>query len=219
MKVRDQFVYFARLSGLERREAEAAADRWLERVGSTDRADDDGAGPVERQPAAGAAGPRPGRRSRAARPGRAVLRTRPGRRRQTEGRPPRTGRRGAAVLFSSHQLDLVADVSRDVVIVDGGRVVLPGDVARSARRRAPIRRRHRRRPATGGRRAAPTGPSRRPAGPPACSPRPRSGRAAGRRRGRSGRGVHVRPARPVGGVPRTPSASGDGPRPRRGGVR
>ena len=38
MRVRDHVVYFARLSGLERREAEAAADRWLERVGLTDRA-------------------------------------------------------------------------------------------------------------------------------------------------------------------------------------
>ena len=33
------------------------------------------------------------------------------------------------MLFSSHQLDLVADVSRDVVIIDEGRIVLQGDVA------------------------------------------------------------------------------------------
>jgi ABC-2 type transport system ATP-binding protein len=32
------------------------------------------------------------------------------------------------VLLSSHQLDLVADIAGDVVIVDRGRVVLQGDV-------------------------------------------------------------------------------------------
>jgi ABC-2 type transport system ATP-binding protein len=35
---------------------------------------------------------------------------------------------GAAVLFSSHQLDLVEDLCEDVVIVDSGRVVLAGTV-------------------------------------------------------------------------------------------
>lgn len=37
--------------------------------------------------------------------------------------------RGTALLLSSHQLDLVADVCSAVVIVDHGRVVLRGDVA------------------------------------------------------------------------------------------
>jgi ABC-2 type transport system ATP-binding protein len=37
--------------------------------------------------------------------------------------------RGAALLLSSHQLDLVADVCSAVVIVDRGRVVLRGEVA------------------------------------------------------------------------------------------
>jgi ABC-2 type transport system ATP-binding protein len=37
--------------------------------------------------------------------------------------------RGAALLLSSHQLDLVADICSAVVIVDRGRVVLRGDVA------------------------------------------------------------------------------------------
>ena len=45
---------------------------------------------------------------------------------------------GAAVLFSSHQLDLVSDLTREVVIVDRGRVVLQGDV-RELRERSPIR--------------------------------------------------------------------------------
>jgi len=37
--------------------------------------------------------------------------------------------RGAAVLFSSHQLDLVEDLCDDVVIIDHGRVVLAGPLA------------------------------------------------------------------------------------------
>jgi ABC-2 type transport system ATP-binding protein len=35
---------------------------------------------------------------------------------------------GAAVLFSSHQLDLVEDLCEDVVIIDHGRVVVAGDL-------------------------------------------------------------------------------------------
>lgn len=35
---------------------------------------------------------------------------------------------GVAVLFSSHQLDLVEDLCEDVVIIDGGRVVRAGDL-------------------------------------------------------------------------------------------
>ncbi len=47
--------------------------------------------------------------------------------------------RGAAVLFSSHQLDLVEEICEDVAIVDRGRVVAGGDV--TALRRASGRRR------------------------------------------------------------------------------
>jgi ABC-2 type transport system ATP-binding protein len=36
---------------------------------------------------------------------------------------------GAAVLFSSHQLDLVEDICEDVVIISSGRVVEAGDLA------------------------------------------------------------------------------------------
>jgi ABC-2 type transport system ATP-binding protein len=36
--------------------------------------------------------------------------------------------RGAAVLFSSHQLDLVEDICEDVAIVDHGRVIATGDL-------------------------------------------------------------------------------------------
>ncbi len=37
---------------------------------------------------------------------------------------------GAAVLFSSHQLDVVEHLCREVVIIHQGRVVLSGDVER-----------------------------------------------------------------------------------------
>ena len=37
--------------------------------------------------------------------------------------------RGAAVLFSSHQLELVEDICEDVAIIDHGRIVATGDVA------------------------------------------------------------------------------------------
>ena len=36
--------------------------------------------------------------------------------------------RGAAVLFSSHQLELVEDICEDVAIIDHGHVVATGDV-------------------------------------------------------------------------------------------
>jgi ABC-2 type transport system ATP-binding protein len=39
-------------------------------------------------------------------------------------------RDGTAVMFSSHQLDLVEDVCQDVVIIDHGRVVLQGELER-----------------------------------------------------------------------------------------
>jgi ABC-2 type transport system ATP-binding protein len=51
--------------------------------------------------------------------------------------------RGAAVLFSSHQLDLVEDLCDDVAIIDRGRVVASGAVrelkARSGRQRIELR--------------------------------------------------------------------------------
>ena len=46
--------------------------------------------------------------------------------------------RGAAVVFSSHQLELVEDICEDVVIIDHGRIVATGTVdalRRGSRRR------------------------------------------------------------------------------------
>jgi ABC-2 type transport system ATP-binding protein len=47
--------------------------------------------------------------------------------------------RGAAVLFSSHQLELVEDICEEVAIIDHGRVLATGDVG--ALRRASQQRR------------------------------------------------------------------------------
>jgi ABC-2 type transport system ATP-binding protein len=41
----------------------------------------------------------------------------------------RLAARGATVLFSSHQLDLVQDLCQDVVIIEHGRIVLAGELA------------------------------------------------------------------------------------------
>jgi ABC-2 type transport system ATP-binding protein len=46
--------------------------------------------------------------------------------------------RGAAVLFSSHQLDLVEDICEEVAIIDHGRIVTAGELdslRRSSKRR------------------------------------------------------------------------------------
>ena len=42
--------------------------------------------------------------------------------------------RGAAVLFSSHQLELVEDICEEVAIIDHGRIVATGDVDSAATR-------------------------------------------------------------------------------------
>ena len=47
--------------------------------------------------------------------------------------------RGAAVVFSSHQLELVQDICQEVAIIDHGRIVARGDL--DALRRASQRRR------------------------------------------------------------------------------
>ena len=57
---------------------------------------------------------------------RAVLRARPVRDGLDVGAAARVARSGAAVLFSSHQLDVVEHLCEDVVVIDSGRVVLQG---------------------------------------------------------------------------------------------
>ena len=129
MKLRDHLTYYGELSGLGTARARAAADRWLERLGLAGRADDTiqslSSGNQQRVQLALALlndpdllvldEPFSGLDPIAVEMLSDVLRE------QVD--------RGAALLLSSHQLDLVADVCSGVVIVDRGRVVLRGDVA------------------------------------------------------------------------------------------
>ncbi|MEA2002063.1 MAG: ATP-binding cassette domain-containing protein [Actinomycetota bacterium] len=138
MKIGEQIAYFARLSGLSRSDAGRAAAAWLDRFELGDRADakleELSHGNQQRVQLAAAlvhepmvaildepfAGLDPiGMETMAD-----VLRD--------------LASRGVAILFSSHQLDLVADVCQDVVIIDHGRTVLSGEVT-ELRRLAPIR--------------------------------------------------------------------------------
>jgi ABC-2 type transport system ATP-binding protein len=129
MGVREHLVYYARLSGQTDAQAGAAADRWLERLGLADRAGDTvqslSSGNQQRIQLALALLTEPkllvldepfsGLDPIAVEVLGEILRE------QVAG--------GAALLLSSHQLDLVADVCSAVVIVDHGRVVLRGEVA------------------------------------------------------------------------------------------
>lgn len=138
MPVREQLVYYARLGGLSNAAAGASADRWIERVGLAHRAGDDvldlSSGNQQRVQLALALvndpellvldEPFSGLDPIAAESLKQILLD------QVAA--------GTALLFSSHQLDLVADVSRDVVIIDRGRIVLEGDV-RDIRARSPYR--------------------------------------------------------------------------------
>jgi ABC-2 type transport system ATP-binding protein len=129
MKVRDHLVYYAKLSGYRDAAATRSADDWLERLGLTDRRDDTvqslSSGNQQRVQLALALLNEP----------EALVLDEP-----FSGLDPiavetlgevlrEQVTRGTALLLSSHQLDLVADVCSAVVIVDHGRVVLRGDVA------------------------------------------------------------------------------------------
>ncbi|MGD9792419.1 MAG: ABC transporter ATP-binding protein [Acidimicrobiia bacterium] len=129
MKVRDHLVYYSRLSGTTTHEAGRSADEWIERLGLGDRRDATveslSSGNQQRVQLALALLGEP----------EVLILDEP-----FSGLDPvavenlsdvlrEQAARGAAVLLSSHQLDLVADVCRSVVIIDRGRVVLRGDVA------------------------------------------------------------------------------------------
>jgi ABC-2 type transport system ATP-binding protein len=138
MGVREQLVYLGRLTGLGRRAAGRAADRWLARLGLASR----GADRLERlshgnqqrvQLAAALVGD----------PMLLVLDE------PFAGLDPlaidtlgelldELAGQGMTVLFSSHQLDLVEHLCQEVVVVHHGRVVLAGALERlraAARRR------------------------------------------------------------------------------------
>jgi ABC-2 type transport system ATP-binding protein len=128
MRARDQLVYFGRLHGMSLSGAGAAADRWLTELGLADRSGD----PVEQlshgnqqrvQLAAALIHspellvldePFSGLDPLAVETMAAILRS------QAES--------GVAVVFSSHQLDLVEGLCEDVAIIDHGRVVMEGNV-------------------------------------------------------------------------------------------
>ena len=142
MKVRDQVVHFARLGGADLRSAEAAADHWLARVGLTDRASS--------RTEALSHGNRQRVQLAVALVGDPVLLVLD---EPFNGLDPLAVESlgallrelavdGVAVLFSSHQLDLVEDLCEDVVTLSAGRVVLAGPLqqlrADSTRRRVDV---------------------------------------------------------------------------------
>ena len=139
MPVGEQISYFGRLHGLDARAARTAATEWLERLGLGDRAgakvEELSHGNQQRAQLAAALVHMPellvldepfaGLDPVAVRTLARVLRE--------------EAARGAAVVFSSHQLDLVEDICEEVAIIDHGRVVAKGDLA--ALRQASQRRR------------------------------------------------------------------------------
>ena len=126
MRVRAQVVYFAELHGLDARKAATAADFWLDRLGLAerggDRVEELSHGNQQRVQLAVALAHGP----------ELLVLDEP-----FSGLDPigvatlgevirAEAERGAAVVFSSHQLDLVDDLCDDVAIIDRGRVVLAG---------------------------------------------------------------------------------------------
>ncbi len=129
MRVRDQLVYLGRLCGRTRRDVGRSVDVWLERLGLAERAGDRldalSHGNQQRVQLIAALVNEP----------ELLVLDEP-----FSGLDPlaisnlgqllaEIGAAGATVLFSSHQLDLVEDLCEDVVIIDGGSVVVAGDLA------------------------------------------------------------------------------------------
>jgi ABC-2 type transport system ATP-binding protein len=139
MPAGEQIAYFGCLHGMSRRAAQRAAGGWLERLGLADRAaakvEELSHGNQQRAQLAAALVHEPellvldepfaGLDPVAVHTLADVLRG--------------EAARGAAVLFSSHQLELVEDICEEVVIVDHGRIVAAGDVD-ALRRRSQQRR-------------------------------------------------------------------------------
>ncbi len=130
MRVGEQLAYFGFLSGLSRSQAQQAADHWLSTLGLSDRArsrlDELSHGNQQRVQLATALVHKP----------ELLVLDEP-----LAGLDPlgieamsallvEQSQKGVAILFSSHQLDLVEDICEDVVIIDRGRVVLDGEVDR-----------------------------------------------------------------------------------------
>ncbi|MDX1449668.1 MAG: ATP-binding cassette domain-containing protein [Acidimicrobiia bacterium] len=128
MRVREQLVYFGRLHGMDKDQASHAAERWLTDLGLADRMDDNlealSHGNQQRVQLAAALvhdpellildEPFSGLDPLGAETMANVLRAR--------------AAAGAAVVFSSHQLDMVEDLCEDVAVIHRGRIVLQGNV-------------------------------------------------------------------------------------------
>ena len=128
MRVRDQITYLGELHGMPVSDAERSADRWLEELGLTDRAQDRleelSHGNQQRVQLIAALVHDPellvldepfgGLDPLGVQTLGEVLR--------------READAGKAVVFSSHQLDLVEDLCEEVAIINEGSVVLSGDV-------------------------------------------------------------------------------------------
>ncbi len=139
MKAREQIVYFGQLAGIDKTEAGRRADGWLERLDLSDRADsllqELSGGNQQRVQLAVALVHEPellildepfaGLDPVAAETMRTVLAERT--------------HDGAAVLFSSHQLDLVSNLTSEAVIVADGTVVAAGPID-DLRSSSPVRR-------------------------------------------------------------------------------
>ncbi|HET9435362.1 MAG TPA: ATP-binding cassette domain-containing protein [Candidatus Limnocylindrales bacterium] len=128
MRVGEQLSYFAQHHGMSGREADAAAKRWLERLGLADRVDsklEDLSHGNQQRVQLGAALVHD--------PELLVLDE------PFSGLDPigiatmseilhERAAAGVGVVFSSHQLDLVEDVCEDVVIINRGRIVAQGAI-------------------------------------------------------------------------------------------
>ncbi|MCC5953639.1 MAG: ATP-binding cassette domain-containing protein [Acidimicrobiia bacterium] len=136
MRIGDQLRFLGRASGMSRRAATEAADRWLDRLGLAERAKDPldalSLGNQQRVQLAAAVLHDP----------QVLILDEP-----FSGLDPigvdvmlesftEQTKRGAVVLFSSHQLDLVERVCEAVVIIDAGAVVASGPIDELRRARA-----------------------------------------------------------------------------------
>ena len=136
MPLGEQLAYFGSLHGLSMRAARVAASHWIERLGLADRADakveELSHGNQQRAQLAAALlhGPEllvldepfAGLDPLAVRTLASLLRG--------------EAARGAAVLFSSHQLELVEEVCEDVAIIDHGRIIATGHIDSLRKRRS-----------------------------------------------------------------------------------
>ena len=130
MRIGRQLAYLGRIHGMTAAEASAATERWLEELGLSDRIADPleklSHGNQQRVQLAAALihdpellvldEPFSGLDPFGVETMSEILRAR--------------AARGAAVVFSSHQLDMVEDLCQDVAIIHQGRVVMGGEVRR-----------------------------------------------------------------------------------------